>query len=128
MIFGGGGGIENCAGVPATINEMLLQSHGGVLRVFPIWPRGLPARFGRLRAPGAFLVSSELRDGTVASLLIESEQGGDCVLRNPWPGQELRLNRNGQPSERLSGERLLLPTRPGERIKVQPVTTATAPP
>lgn len=128
MIFGGGGGIENCAGVPATINEMLLQSHGGVLRVFPVWPRELPARFGRLRAPGAFLVSSELRDGTVASLLIESEQGGDCVLRNPWPGQKLRLNRNGQPSERLSGERLLLPTRPGERITVQPVTTATASP
>ncbi|MEN9675175.1 MAG: hypothetical protein RIS76_1071, partial [Verrucomicrobiota bacterium] len=128
MIFGGGGGIENCAGVPATINEMLLQSHAGVLRVFPVWPRDLPARFGRLRAPGAFLVSSELRDGTVVSLLIESEQGGDCVLRNPWPGQELRLNRNGQPAESLSGERLLLPTRPGERITVQRVTVAPTPP
>ncbi|MEI6808224.1 MAG: trehalose hydrolase, partial [bacterium] len=34
MIFGGGGGIENCSGVPATINEMLLQSHEGVMRLF----------------------------------------------------------------------------------------------
>ena len=49
MVFGGGGGIENCSGVPATINEMLLQTHAGVMRIFPVWPRERPARFGRLR-------------------------------------------------------------------------------
>ncbi len=36
MVVGGGGGIENCSGVPATINEMLLQTHGGVMRLFPV--------------------------------------------------------------------------------------------
>ena len=120
MIFGGGGGIENCSGVPATINEMLLQGHAGVLRVFPVWPRERPARFGRLRAPGAFLVSSELRDGEVKSLTLESEAGRDCTLHNPWPGREVTLTRNGRVAENLKGELLRFPTRVGERVAMSP--------
>lgn len=116
MIFGGGGGIENCSGVPATINEMLLQTHDGVMRVFPVWPRDKPARFGRLRTHGAFLVSSELRDSEVQSLHIESEQGRTCVLQNPWPGRELILERQDRSEEKRSGERITVATRPGERL------------
>jgi hypothetical protein len=121
MVFAGGGGIENCSGVPATINEMLLQTHAGVLRLFPVWPRERPARFGRLRAAGAFLVSSELRDGEVRTLLIESEKGRECVLQNPWPDRELTLERNGRAAEKLAGERVRFGTRPEERIVIQPV-------
>jgi alpha-L-fucosidase 2 len=123
MIFSGGGGIENCSGVPATINEMLLQTHEGVTRVFPVWPREQPARFGRLRTSGAFLVSSELRDGEVKTLLIESEKGRECVLQNPWPGRELLLQRNGQAAEKLAGECVRFKTSVGERIAVQPGVT-----
>ncbi len=120
MIFGGGGGIENCSGVPATINEMLLQGHAGVLRVFPVWARDRPARFGRLRAPGAFLVSSELREGEVKSLTLESEAGRDCTLRNPWPGREVGLTRDGRRAENLPGELLRFSTRVGERLSLSP--------
>ena len=35
-IVQGGGGIETLAAVPLTINEMLLQSYEGIIRVFPI--------------------------------------------------------------------------------------------
>ena len=120
MIFGGGGGIENCSGVPATINEMLLQGHAGVLRVFPVWPRDRPARFGRLRAPGAFLVSSELREGEVKTLTLESEAGRECALRNPWPGREVGLTRDGRVAENLQGELLRFSTRVGERLSLSP--------
>lgn len=120
MVFGGGGGIENCCGVPATINEMLLQTHEGVTRVFPVWPRELPARFGRLRTPGAFLVSSELRDGEVLEVLIESEKGRPCTLQNPWPGRGACLCRNGQAAETLQGEFLRFPTGIGERVALRP--------
>lgn len=68
MVFTGGGGKENCSGVPATINGMLVQSHDGVVRVFPCWPEGRPARFGRLRVPGG--VSGEQR--------AERGRGGGC--------------------------------------------------
>lgn len=120
MIFGGGGGIENCSGVPATINEMLLQSHMGVMFVFPVWPREQPARFGRLRTTGAFLVSSELRDGEIRGVLIESEKGRECVLQNPWPGREVRLRRNGKAAETLAGDRVRFKTAAGERIALWP--------
>lgn len=120
MIFGGGGGIENCSGVPATINEMLLQTHEGVMRVFPVWPREKPARFGRLRTHGAILVSSELRDGEVKSLVLESEKGRECVLQNPWPGRELVFERNGVDAEKRTGERIRFKTGVGERLSLRP--------
>ena len=126
MVFCGGGGIENCSAVPATINEMLLQSHEGVMRLFPVWPREQPARFGRLRTWGAFLVSSELRDGEVKSVLIESEKGRECTLQNPWPGRDLALKRNGQAAGKLAGQRVHFQTSVGERIAIQPVSASSS--
>jgi hypothetical protein len=120
MIFTGGGGIENCAGVPSTINEMLVQSHEGVIRLFPVWPRERDARFGRLRLPGAFLVSSSLQKGQVTSLTLESEKGRTCVVLNPWPGKTVSCERNGLPGEPVSGTLLRLKTTAGERIDLAP--------
>src|SRR6185295_2349670 len=54
----GGGGIETLSAVPMTVNEMLLQSYEGVLRIFPNWNPTKNASFHKLRAYGAFLVSS----------------------------------------------------------------------
>ncbi len=125
MIFGGGGGIENCSGVPATINEMLLQTHAGVMRLFPVWPREQPARFGRLRTHGAFLVSSELRDGEVKSVVIESEKGRACVMQNPWPGRELVIERNGRAAGKRTGDRIRFETSAGERLTLQPGAVLT---
>ncbi|WP_018756477.1 glycosyl hydrolase family 95 catalytic domain-containing protein [Paenibacillus terrigena] len=84
FIFFGGGGIECCSGVPSAINEMLLQSHEDVIRLFPVWPRTTNARFTNLRAVGAFLVSSELMDGNINSITIRSEKGRTCRIINPW--------------------------------------------
>ncbi len=121
MIFGGGGGIENCSGVPATINEMLLQTHQGLMRVFPVWPKERPARFARLRTAGAFLVSSECRDGAVPFLRMESERGRACQLQNPWPGREVLLQRHGASPEVLSGQVLTIRTAAGDQLELTPV-------
>jgi hypothetical protein len=121
MVFGGGGGIENCSGVPATIQEMLLQSQDGVLRLFPVWPRDRPARFGNLRARGAFLVSSQLKEGWVQSVLIRSERGRPCVVQNPWPGQPWGVLRQGRALEALPTERAHLATQPGEILELKPL-------
>ena len=121
MVFTGGGGIENCSGVPATINEMLVQSHDGVVRVFPCWPVGRPARFGRLRVPGAFLVSSELAGGEVKEVEIESERGRVLRMVNPWVGREVEVERSGGGRERKSGELVELGTVAGERLVMRAV-------
>jgi len=50
-----------------------------VLRFFPVWPKEKDARFGNLRAVGAFLVSGELKDGQVRHVTIVSEKGRESL-------------------------------------------------
>lgn len=75
-----GGGIEHLTTVPATVNEMLLQGHEGVIRLFPCWDRKMNASFENLRADGAFLVSSALENGEITSLKIKSIKGRACKV------------------------------------------------
>jgi len=120
FVFYGGGGIECCSAVPTCINEMLLQSHEGVLRLFPCWPKDRDARFGTLRACGAFLVSAERKGGQVQPVRITSERGRDCTVLNPWPGRSIRLSRDGKAAETLRGDRVTFKTRPGETVTLEP--------
>jgi hypothetical protein len=114
MIAGNPHAMEHQSIVPNAIQEMLFQSHEGVLRLFPCWPRELDARFGTLRARGAFLVSAELKGGVAGDVKILSEKGRDCVVQNPWPGKSVAVVRNGAKAETLDGERWSLKTKPGE--------------
>ena len=67
--------VENFA-IPVVINECLLQSYTGELRLFPNWSKANGnARFQTLRAVGAFLVSAEYREGKVRWVRITSEAG-----------------------------------------------------
>ena len=120
-IFFFGGGVESASTIPATINEMMLQSFTGVLRLFPVWPKDRDASFGNLRAYGAFLVSSTFRSGRVHELTILSEKGRDCTLANPWPGQSLVLYRNAQKAETLNGDTIKFSTARDESISIRPL-------
>lgn len=71
------------------INELLLQSVGDVVRVFPAWPLERPARFHQLRAQGGFLVSALCENGKVGPVQVESTAGGRLRLLSPWPGVEV---------------------------------------
>ena len=114
----GGGGIENVS--PALgVTEMLLQSHEGVIRFFPVWPKEQDARFGSLRAVGAFLVSAELTNGVVRAVKIRSEKGRACTVQNPWPGKNVQLVRNGKAAETATGARFTWGTAPGEILELQ---------
>ncbi len=123
-IHTGGGGIENFNTVPATIAEMLLQSFQGKLRVFANWPADAPARFGDLRAYGAFRVSSDRRDGAVGYVRIISEVGGPAVLVNPWPEGDVRVYKNGADAGTLSGPELTLDTVAGDVVHLAPDGTS----
>ena len=126
-IHTGGGGIENFNTVPSTIAEMLLQSFQGKLRLFADWPNtgsNADARFGDLRAYGAFLVSSALKGGVVQYLRVASEQGGSVVFVNPWPGKTLRIYKNGTDAGTQTGMEITIPTVKGDVLVVATDGTA----
>jgi len=120
-----GGGIETCSAIPGMINEMMLQSHDDIIRVFPVFPADQKASFYRLRTFGAFLVSSAIENGLIQYVMLESEKGRECQLMNPWPGETVILYRNGIESEGYSGEILQFTTEPGEKLTLVPEGTNT---
>jgi hypothetical protein len=112
-------GIENLSTVPNTLNEMLCMGHGGVLRVFPVWPLNKDASFQNLRTYGAFLVSSELRNENVQFIEVLSEKGRVLHLLNPWENKAVIVSRPNGIEEVFRGKRLKIQTSTGELILVQ---------
>lgn len=80
-----GGGIENSAIVPATLQEMMLQSHEHVIRLFPNWDVTQPASFTNWRAYGAFIVSASITDGFITAEII-SGKGKTLSIEKPGNG------------------------------------------
>ena len=69
----------------AAIQEMLLQSHAGVVHIFPAIPASWDTlSFDQLRTEGAFLISAKKENGTVKEIKIHSEAGGVLKLKNPY--------------------------------------------
>jgi len=69
----------------AALQEMLIQSHTGVIRIFPAIPADWRnMSFKTLRCQGAFLVSAIQEEGKVTAIEIVSEKGGMCRLKNPF--------------------------------------------
>lgn len=89
----GGGGLEQVGGATA-VNELLLQSFEGFLRLFPGWPVGEAASFTTLRAVGAFLVSAAVdAAGVVHSVELHSERGRNCTIMSyDWKATGLRVH------------------------------------
>lgn len=113
-----GGGIETLSAVPSAINEMLMQSYEGILRIFPNWNHAKDASFEKLRAYGAFVVSSSLKNGVVEYVKIISEKGRPCIFENPWPGKKAQLTRNNKRSQVLNGKTFSFSTKQNEIIKL----------
>ena len=117
-IVQGGGGIETLAAVPLTINEMLLQSYEGIIRIFPNWNHNKDASFDNLRAYGAFVISGSLKNGKIEYVKILSEKGRQCVMENPWPGKKAQLIRNDKKTETLSGDTFSFQTKNDEWLQL----------
>jgi hypothetical protein len=93
--FGAEGGalfqIESLFGAVAGINEMLLQSPGGIIRVFPAVPEERSASFQNLRAVGAVLVSAEKVGRQINLVELKPLFDTEIKLANPWPGESVLL-------------------------------------
>jgi hypothetical protein len=74
---------ENFA-LPVVVNECLMQSYDGTIRLFPNWPMDKDAEFYNLRAAGTFLVNATLKNGKVSEIKVASEVGGVLSMILPW--------------------------------------------
>ncbi|HTS61721.1 MAG TPA: twin-arginine translocation signal domain-containing protein [Candidatus Acidoferrales bacterium] len=81
--------------LPAVLNECMLQSSGGVIRLFPNTQNLGPARFEKLRAVGAFLISAAWDGKRVTAARLYSEKGAEARVVSPW--QTLRVTAAGRP-------------------------------
>jgi hypothetical protein len=112
--------IENLS-LPAVLNECLLQSFSGTIRVFPNRKNLGAARFEGLRAQGAFLVSAAWDGRTVTSpVVLVSEKGAPARIKKPW--DKLRITRSRDSSTlaaRNDGDVIEFPTDASERYLLE---------
>lgn len=86
--------------------ETLLQSHGGVLRLFPGVPEDFSGSFDRFLAEGGFEVSAEMKKGRVQSVRIRALHDGTFRLYLPGekPGKPHKLSEKEIYEFRRSGK------------------------
>ncbi len=107
---------ENFA-LPVVINECMMQSYNGVIRMFPNWPADKGASFFNLRAAGAFLVSSEIREGEIQYIRIISEKGNDLKLINPFKNGARVIS--GDRVSKIKSGIIESPTEAGEELIIK---------
>ena len=105
----------------AGIQEMLMQSHTGIIRIFPAVPASWQdISFQNLRAMGAFLVSAGQKGGKVQQITIYPEQGGTCRIALPGSMQTGEPSVTGNQGDvTREGEILVIPTQKGQPVQIQ---------
>ncbi len=94
-------GMEPISNYATAMNEMMLQSNEGKIRVFPTIPTSWNSTdiAFTLLARGAFVVSSEKKaDSSVEQICIKSLQGKLCKVQIPWSvGEPFKIYSEGKP-------------------------------
>jgi hypothetical protein len=117
------GGLVDCpyfdsSGVnAATTAEMLFQSHGGTIRVWPAAPDSWSGAF-RLRAETGFMVTSQRSAGQVQYIAVESLFGDPCCIVNPW-ADRFRVSHEGRTVLEGEGKEIRFPTQSGRTYLVE---------
>ena len=81
----GGGGAETLGSVE-TVDQMLLSSYDGVLRLFPAWTYGRAASFSNMGTVGGFTVSSSMTTRGLQATTVVSKKGQPLNIAQAWPG------------------------------------------
>ncbi|WP_419992726.1 glycosyl hydrolase family 95 catalytic domain-containing protein [Streptomyces boninensis] len=76
--------------VASALQESLVQSYEGVVRVAPAWPADWDVS-GSVQIQGGHRVSAQVRDGEPDVVGIQAAEDGTLKVANPWPGHEVRV-------------------------------------
>ena len=102
------------------LNEILLQSHGNVIRVAPAVAETWSGVF-QLRAEGGFLVAAPFEGRNVPFVRIQSLLGKDCTLANPWSA-DCVVREGDKVLQRSGAKRIEFKTRGGGVYLVEPIS------
>jgi hypothetical protein len=98
-----------CQSIPSSPGE------DPVLHIFSAWPGEWDAQY-TLLGRNAFLVSSSVRKGLIDFVEVISQAGKELRIKNPWPGNEVIIYRNGKELNVSKQERIELQTKTGDRL------------
>lgn len=111
--------LEGNFAAAAGLQEMLLQSYSGTIRVFPAVPDAWQnVSFAKLRAEGAFVVSAHRQGGRTTSVEISAEAGGPCQLENPFGDAAYDVQGLNESDIRAAGANLLFELAPGQTVRL----------
>ncbi len=113
--------IETPLSATQSLHDMLVQSWGGVIRLFPAVPAAwADAALRDFRTEGAFLLSASRQAGKTRWVKVTSEAGAPCVLRTDMDGELTVRDRWGRPKRwrRLPNGDVHLDLRRGEEAVV----------
>jgi len=105
--------LEGNFAAAAGLQEMLLQSYSGTVRVFPAVPASWKdVSFRTLRAEGAFLLSAGRKNSMTQRVEVTAESGGPLRLENPFAGAFQGLPGNAK----VDGKDFIMETSPGQKV------------
>ncbi|MHC4672472.1 MAG: glycosyl hydrolase family 95 catalytic domain-containing protein [Planctomycetota bacterium] len=114
---------ENFA-YPLVINEMMLQSHNFVIKLFPTMNYYRKAEFHNLRARGGLLISAGMDRGFVLWANIVPTVTVICRIRLPWPPYAVSL-KNINSGETVSinheGDDIVFEAIKGKAYRLEPI-------
>jgi len=86
--------LEANFGAAQAVHEMLLQSWGGKIRIFPAVPsEWQDVSFRDMRAEGGFIISAERKAGKTTSVKIKASADRELILKDPFNGILVKWNR-----------------------------------
>lgn len=116
-----GSPVIECALVAArSLEDMLIQSWGDCIRIFPAVPmEWKELAFNDLRTEGAFLVSASRKEGTTQWIHIKSLAGEPCRIRPSIQG-EISIVKNGKTTQKniAKNEIIEIELKKGEEVVI----------
>jgi alpha-L-fucosidase 2 len=115
--------IETPLSAAQSLHDMLCQSWGDVIRIFPAVPAAwADVTLHDFRTQGAFLVSAVRRGGTTQWVRVRSEAGAPLRLRTGIAGQLTVRNRSGREAQwqQLPDGDVEIELRKGQEVLVYP--------
>ena len=113
--------IETSLSYNTCVQDMLLQSWGNKIRVFPAMPDSWKdVSFHNLRTEGAFLLSASRKEGVTSFVRIKSLAGEPCIIQPSIQGKPEIWNPDGRELEEVSEGCYKIPLKKGEEVILYP--------